>query len=177
MTTVDSLRKLPESSWKSGICRNDNSRCIWFPLVRINNCLIGLTKTADWVVGSEDEKVRIFKMASPRCSPNLALLEIPLSEARAIIRASLISELGDDAAIKSFPESVIVKCGLEHPSEHWQLAALSWAEDAQLDDATYELLKDVAVTSNSQKVQHGAKKILKGRGKWDWNEMRQRSKA
>jgi len=172
---TDLFEGISTEIWRSGIFRDDVP-CEWIPVVDIEGSLLALTKDGRWAFADNDEEVRLIRIESPKVYPGLPLLEFNFEEVSSKIEEALKC-LGLLVDSLSFPYKWIILCGLNHPSEHWQLAALDWCELVGEIDELLEALKKLSLWGSSQQVQHKAKKVLKSNDKWDHFEMEELKKS
>lgn len=167
---MSSLEKIPAGLWRDGVYRDNGEKCRWVPVVQIETCLLALTAKGFWVFADEDVDVRLIRIDSPKVYPGLPLLEQSMTEiSDQIVKGLKVLNLSEEEY--ALPYEWIVLCGLNHPSEHWQLAALEWCVTMEDIENIKSSLEEVALFGSSQHVQHLAKKLLKNRNAWNYEEM------
>lgn len=170
---MNSLKNIPQNLWRNSSYRDTGEPCKWVPIVKVGDCLLALSDDSYWIVADEDVNVRVIRIDSPRVYPGISLLEQDMTEVLAQIEQGL-EALNLPSADYKFPCKWIVLCGLNHPSEHWQLAALEWSMMMGNIGQIEVSIGKLALFGSSQHVQHTAKKLLKKHNMWNYEEMKRR---
>ncbi len=95
-------------------------------------------------------------------APGLVVLLERAPEAFDADLRGLLQDQDLDAKLaETFPLPVILRLGLEWPSEYWQGLALTWVETLQCAHQVMSVLEVTVIHGRAQRHRHRARRLLK----------------